>query len=262
MSSKYLILSFIFFMFISLGCNAQGVIRRPTESNPKVTSHKKAKIPKVSNPDGFVNGHGYIDLGLSSGIRWATCDVGSDKPEMNGCLFAWGETSPKSDYNCDDYSLDNYFEYNRRRGRNEPVSEYYKQNCIKTFIDDGIIDKNGKLTYNYDAASKCFGTEWRMPSETDFDELFNSTTHMSGKYNGVMGVFLTSKINKKTIFLPAQYSFATKVNGEEALACLYWTSTMDLTCFSVPCIFYDTDWTQTRVRSEHPCHGLKIRPIL
>ena len=42
--------------------------------------------------------HTYVDLGLPSGILWATCNVGATKPEEYGDYFAWGETKPKKVY--------------------------------------------------------------------------------------------------------------------------------------------------------------------
>ena len=41
-----------------------------------------------------INGHGYVDLGLPSGLKWATCNVGAENPEDYGDYFAWGETEP------------------------------------------------------------------------------------------------------------------------------------------------------------------------
>ena len=40
------------------------------------------------------NGHAYVDLGLPSGLKWATCNVGATTPEGYGDYFAWGETEP------------------------------------------------------------------------------------------------------------------------------------------------------------------------
>ena len=40
------------------------------------------------------NGHEYVDLGLPSGLKWATCNVGASKPEEYGDYFAWGDTVP------------------------------------------------------------------------------------------------------------------------------------------------------------------------
>ena len=45
------------------------------------------------------NGHEYVDLGLPSGLLWATCNVGASNPEESGDYFAWGATKPQSVYN-------------------------------------------------------------------------------------------------------------------------------------------------------------------
>ena len=42
------------------------------------------------------NGREYVDLGLPSGVKWATCNVGAEKPEDCGGRYAWGETEEKS----------------------------------------------------------------------------------------------------------------------------------------------------------------------
>ena len=34
----------------------------------------------------------FVDLGLPSGLKWASCNVGAEKPEDFGLYFAWGET--------------------------------------------------------------------------------------------------------------------------------------------------------------------------
>ena len=43
----------------------------------------------------------YVDLGLS--VKWATCNVGADRPEDSGDYFSWGEFEPKRSYSWDNY---------------------------------------------------------------------------------------------------------------------------------------------------------------
>lgn len=50
---------------------------------------------------GTINGHEYVDLGLPSGLKWATCNVGANKPEDYGNYYAWGEIKTKSEYTSD-----------------------------------------------------------------------------------------------------------------------------------------------------------------
>ena len=48
---------------------------------------------------GSINGHEYVDLGLPSGTKWATCNVGANIPEEYGYYYAqWDETITKSEY--------------------------------------------------------------------------------------------------------------------------------------------------------------------
>mgnify|MGYP003552551049 FL=1 len=45
----------------------------------------------------------YVDLGLPSGVKWATFNVGATQPEEYGDYFAWGETEPKELYDWSTY---------------------------------------------------------------------------------------------------------------------------------------------------------------
>ena len=44
------------------------------------------------NEYGVNNGHEYVDLGLS--VKWATCNVGADKPSDEGDSYAWERLKP------------------------------------------------------------------------------------------------------------------------------------------------------------------------
>ena len=76
---------------------AQGKITRnnPTTSKPNHTT---------ISVSGSLNGHDYVDLGLTSGRRWATCNIGSKSPAGYGDYFAWAETKPKDSYTEANYS--------------------------------------------------------------------------------------------------------------------------------------------------------------
>lgn len=131
------------------------------------------KVVAVSKPDGDLNGHGYVDLGLPSGTKWATTNIGASSPSDNGSYFAWGETSPKSNFTQ---------ENSRTNGRE-------------------MNDIGG--SYSFDAArGGTWGSDWRVPSKEQFQELINLcqwtwTTIGGHKGYKVMGP------NGKTIFLPA-----------------------------------------------------------
>ena len=43
-------------------------------------------------------GKEYVDLGLPSGVKWATCNVGAETPEGYGDYFSHGEIETKLSY--------------------------------------------------------------------------------------------------------------------------------------------------------------------
>ena len=49
------------------------------------------------------NGHTYVDLGLPSGILWASCNLGADNPEDFGENYTW---APSEYTECEDYPLE------------------------------------------------------------------------------------------------------------------------------------------------------------
>ena len=51
----------------------------------------------TEGPEDPYNGHEYVDLGLPSKLKWATCNIGAENPEDPGDYFAWAETEPYYD---------------------------------------------------------------------------------------------------------------------------------------------------------------------
>ena len=124
------------------------------------------------DPDGEIASHGYVDLGLPSGVKWATCNVGAETPEEYGNYYAWGETSPKAEY-----SWENSVTYGEQ-----------------------MSDISGNA--QYDSATANWGGSWRMPTEDEMQELVFYCEWEWTQVNGVYG----SKVigpNGSCIFLPA-----------------------------------------------------------
>ncbi len=129
---------------------------------------------------------GYVDLGLPSGNLWAECNLGASSPEAYGDYYAWGEVEPKQEY-----TRLNHKWYKE----GAPSLGYTKYN-----------NEDGKLTLEDedDAVIQKLGNGWRTPTLADFRELTNQklTTIKKTTLNGVAGYQITSKKNKKSIFIP------------------------------------------------------------
>ena len=139
-----------------------------------------------------------IDLGLPSGTKWASCNVGATKPEEYGEYFAWGELGEKKEYTEDTYLFED--------------------------MDLNLIDISGT---KYDVAHQKWGGNWCMPSDGDFYELLVNCTDEWTTLNGVYGRKFTSNINGNSIFLPAagfRWGGDLLYAGEDGD---YWSSTQN-----------------------------------
>ena len=136
-----------------------------------------------------IAGHDYVDLGLPSGTKWATCNVGASTPEEYGNYYAWGETSTKT--------------------------EYTEENSVTYGQQMSDISGNAQ----YDAATANWGSTWRIPNRAEVEELIDNCTWTWTTQNGVNGIKVTGT-NGNSIFLPA----AGMSNESIGLACCYYSS--------------------------------------
>ena len=128
----------------------------------------------------------YVDLGLPSGNLWAKCNLGASAPEAFGDYYAWGETKPKQVYTNSNH-------------------KWYKEGAPSLGFTK-YNNEDGKLSLEDedDAVIQKLGNGWRTPTLADFRELTNKkyTTIEKTTLNGVAGYKITSKKNKKSIFIP------------------------------------------------------------
>lgn len=160
---------------------------------PNPQSAQKQNPAQPSKPtSGYQNGHEWVDLGLPSGTKWATMNVGASSPSDYGIYFAWGETSTRSRYDWSNLkyriSGDSY--------ENVKFSKYVTNSKY------GNVDGKKELDTSDDAAYINWGSGWRMPSKAQQDELREKckwTWSTMGEHNGykVVGP------NGNSIFLPA-----------------------------------------------------------
>ena len=140
---------------------------------------------------GETNGHVWVDLGLPSGTKWATSNVGSTTPEGYGDYFAWGETTTKENYNCSTYRYCN--------GDYNTLTKYCN---YADYGNNGITDALTILEASDDAATANWGAGWRMPTREEMNELYSNCTHEWTTQNGVNGRLFTGP-NGNSIFLSA-----------------------------------------------------------
>ena len=193
-----------------------------------------------------------VDLGLTSGTRWATKNVGATSETDYGLMFSWGDTQGYSSSDATDHTFDwaNY-KWNPT-GDGSTFTRYTGSDFTK-------------LKYEDDAARTSWGGDWRMPTEDDFAELINGTDQVwVTNYNGsgINGWIFSNKTDaSKYIFLPAagvRYNSELSQQGVEGF---YWSSSYP---DGTPAqqgnalyLHYDSIY---RIASQR-CYGTPIRPV-
>ena len=135
-----------------------------------------------------------VDLGLPSGLKWAKCNVGAKTETGYGYCFQWGDIEDKTNSDC---GWESY-----KYGDGSNFSKYNTGNNGY----GGTIDNKTTLDIEDDAATQIMGSDWRMPTQSEFQELIDNTTKEWTQVNGVNGYKFTSNkegFQNNSIFFPA-----------------------------------------------------------
>lgn len=137
---------------------------------------KKHAAAQAKSPvplKGELNGRPWVDLGLPSGTKWATYNVGTKNIHGVGTRIAWGETATKKTFSPNAYTLN----------------------------DRELPSYAGEA--NYDLATAQWGEGWYTPTKQQWDELIEYCDWDYVMINGINGVLFTSRKTYNTIFLPS-----------------------------------------------------------
>jgi len=160
--------------------------------------------------------HEYIDLGLS--VKWATCNVGATSPEDYGLYFAWGETEGYKGDTNDGRSFD-WASYKWCNGSSSTMTKYCNESWSGTADNKTILDPED------DAATANWGSNWRMPTKDEQNELRTKCTWTWTTQNGVNGYKVTGT-NGNSIFLPAAGRRYDTGLGNAGSWGHYWSSSL------------------------------------
>ena len=205
-----------------------------------------------------------IDLGLPSGLKWASFNLGAISPEDYGGYYAWGETEP---YYSSLYPLT--WKPGKEAGYDWPSYTWCIDNDNSITITKyctnsswgyyGFTDNKTVLDLEDDAAHVNLGGKWRMPTDADWTELMNNCTWTWTTQNGVNGSLVTGS-NGNSIFLPAAGSgiytdlYYAGSEGE------YWSSSLN-TGHSNSAWYAIFNSDDIRRHSHSRIYGRSIRPV-
>lgn len=178
------------------------------------------------------NGYKFVDLGLPSGTKWATMNVGASTITDYGNYYLWG-------YGDTVYSY----------GQVE--------------LDDPQGNRN--LTDDEDTARKVWGGSWHMPTLAQIKELthINNTSKSVTTVNGVNMFKLTSKHNSNYVLFPfpGEYRHSDGKFQNNDYTGNYWSRTPDGTSNAYILSVVRLSTTATYY-SEFKSEGFSVRPVL
>lgn len=143
-----------------------------------------------------------IDMGLPSGVQWASCNVGAARPSDLGLYFSWG--------NIVGHGIDEGYDFSQ---------VVYNSTPAANIMTDISLDQ--------DAARANLGEPWRMPTIDEFQELYDNCTTVWYTMNGINGILFTSNLNGKKIFFPAAGYYNNESLNKHGLDGYYWSSSFE-----------------------------------
>ena len=199
-----------------------------------------------------INGHAWVDLGLPSGLKWATCNVGATKPEEPGDHFAWGETVEKTE----DYTWSTLQYCTDDKGNK--FSKYVPSNQASYWGGAGSPDNKTVLDAEDDAATANWGAPWRTPTDAEWTELRTKCTWTWTTQNDVKGYLVSN--NGNSLFLPAAgHRNGTSLYGAGSDG-YFWSSSLNT---GGPDDAWDVHFTSGVVyrNSRSRYYGFSVRPV-
>lgn len=152
-------------------------------------------------------------MGLPSGTLWADRNVGAISERDVGLLFQWANTKG----------------YSTKDATNvKQADDKYYDGASYTKYTRWTENPNNKalLDLEDDAAYVNMGSQWRMPTTEEAQELIDNTTcSLEMKNNVWVGTWVTSKINNNTIFFPAKHGSNGYLLSDKII-----TSALDYNC--------------------------------
>lgn len=212
----------------------------------------------------------WVDMGLPSGNRWAVSNIDATGPyffqvspfQYECSFFSWGNVTPHNPIS------DTRFDYNF--GDINPTEPYYEG---QPYGDTPGSLLTGNIPLANDAGRRMLGNPWRMPSSADYVELLANVIFIDAdgnevdttkadkrvNVNGVMGLYLESKINGARLFFSCSgigtgRSWRNKGSGGS-----YWSSTWYSARYARSLDFYSGGVNPQYYGNRY--YGFSVRPI-
>ena len=178
-----------------------------------------------------------VDMGLPSGVKWAARDIDLTKPggfcdtpfTYMKSFFSWGNIDGHNPITA------SAFDYNW--GSVNETEPYYEGQPYGD-TPGNTLTGNIAVGEDFDAARANLGAPWRMPTNTEFGELFANIIYIDANgnevdttatdkrvmVNGVMGLYIQSKINGARLFFSCSGNGLGRSWSSRGSSGGYWSS--------------------------------------
>lgn len=212
----------------------------------------------------------FVDMGLPSGNRWAISNLDATGPyffqqspfQYDCSFFSWGNVTPHNPIS------ETAFDYNF--GAANPTTPWYEG---QPYGDTPGAALTSDIPLEMDAARKLLGSPWHMPLYLDYEELLANTIYIDANgeevdvtkndkrvmVNGVMGIYLQSKINGARLFFSCSGDGISKSWNGRGTNGYHWTKSRYSNRYSLTMFFYGSGVSPRNTNERYL--GCTIRPI-
>ena len=214
------------------------------------------------NPDAVE----YVDLGLPSGLKWATCNLGAKQPKEYGDYYAWGETKSKEKYDWSTYKWMKEGEADWKHINkytvedNQTGADWYKK--VRS-IYEFIGDNKETLEDVDDVATVKLGKPWRTPTSEEIKELIDNCEWMNIIDEDVNVKYLQGKSRKNNniIILPCAGYYNGSSVQEANMGIFLWSSSIYSDDSSKARFLRYQSGNSPILSSADRIYGLPVRPV-
>ena len=213
-----------------------------------------------------------VDMGLPSGVKWAARDIDLTKPggfcdtpfTYMKSFFSWGNIDGHNPVSTSAFS------YNWG-GVNEAAPYYEGQPYGST--PGNTLAGSIAVGEDFDAARANLGAPWRMPTSAEYGELFANIRYIKADgtevdttktdkrvtVNGVLGLYLESKINGARLFFSASGLGSGRSWFYRGAFGNYWSSTFVSARYAR--YLYFLSGGVNPQDNNYRCYGFPVRPV-
>ena len=215
----------------------------------------------------------FVDMGLPSGLKWAKKNIDVTQPDgfakspyQYDCSFcSWGNVDM---HNPNGTSFSGSYNW----GGVNAEAPYYEGQVYGS-TPGAELTASFTADSGHDAARENLGAPWRMPTTTEFAELFNNSKYIDAdgndvpatkadkrvSMNGITGLYLQSKVNGRRLFFACSGNGNGQSWSSRGSYGLYWSASFGSARYARGVGFYASSVYPQYNGNRY--YGFAVRPV-